>query len=179
VLLSFAQFEREVTSERIRDKIGASKRRGLWVGGMVPLGYVSRDKKLVIEEEEAERVRTIFQRYLELGSIGLLLADLRERGIVTRIRQLSSRRTVGGIPFTRGPLAYLLRNRFYIGEVVFKVQICPAQHPPILDRDLFEAVQLKLAEQHNGYRAARGEPGWTRPRSTVYNAGGLDNISER
>jgi site-specific DNA recombinase len=155
VLLSFAQFEREVTSERIRDKIGASKRRGLWVGGMVPLGYVSRDKKLFIEEEEAERVRTIFRRYLELGSIGLLLADLRERDIVTKVRQLSDGRTVGGIPFTRGPLAYLLRNRFYIGEVVFRGQTCPAEHPPILDRDLFEAVQLKLAEQHNGYRAAR------------------------
>jgi site-specific DNA recombinase len=155
VLLSFAQFEREVTSERIRDKIGASKRRGLWVGGMVPLGYVSRDKKLLIEEEEAERVRTIFQRYLDLGSVGLLLADLRERGIPTKVRQLSDGRTVGGIPFTRGPLAYLLRNRFYIGEVVFRDQICLAEHPPILDRDLFEAVQLKLAEQHNGYRAAR------------------------
>jgi hypothetical protein len=122
---------------------------------MVPLGYVTRDKKLFIEEEEAERVRTIFQRYLELGSIGLLLADLRERGIVTRIRHLSDGRTVGGIPFTRGPLAYLLRNRFYIGEVVFRGQICPGEHPPILDRGLFEAVQLKLAEQHNGYRAAR------------------------
>ena len=138
VLLSFAQFEREVTSERIRDKIGASKRRGLWVGGMVPLGYVSRDKKLFIEEEEAERVRTIFQRYLELGSIGLLLADLRERGIVTKARQLSDGRTVGGIPFTRGSLAYLLRNRFYIGEVAFRGQICPGEHLPILDRDLFE-----------------------------------------
>jgi site-specific DNA recombinase len=136
VLLSFAQFEREVTGERIRDKISASKRRGLWVGGMVPLGYVSRDKKLFIEEEEAERVRTIFRRYLDLGSIGLLLADLRERGIVTKVRQLSDGRTVGGIPFTRGPLAYLLRNRFYIGEVVFRDQICPAEHPPILDRDL-------------------------------------------
>jgi Recombinase/Resolvase, N terminal domain len=155
VLLSFAQFEREVTGERIRDKIGASKRRGLWVGGMVPLGYVSRDKKLLVEQEEAERVRTIFRRYLDLGSIGLLLADLRERGIVTKVRQLSDGRTIGGIPFTRGPLAYLLRNRFYIGEVVFRDQICPAEHPPILDRDLFEAVQLKLAEQHNGYRAAR------------------------
>src|SRR4029077_5309998 len=107
VLLSFAQFEREVTGERIRDKIGASKRRGLWVGGMVPLGYVTRDKKLFIEEEEAERVRTIFRRYLD--SIGLLLADLRERDIVTKVRQLSDGRTVGGIPFTRGPLAYLLR----------------------------------------------------------------------
>jgi hypothetical protein len=76
----------------------ATKRRGLWVGGMVPLGYVSRDKKLVIEEEEAERVRTIFQRYLDLGSIGLLLADLRERGIVIKVRHPSNGRTVGGIP---------------------------------------------------------------------------------
>jgi site-specific DNA recombinase len=158
VLLSFAQFEREVTSERIRDKIGASKRKGLWVGGMVPLGYVSRDKKLVIEEDEAERVHTIFQRYLELGSIGLLLADLRERGIVTKVRHLSDGRTVGGIPFTRGPLAYLLRNRFYIGEVDFKGQICPAEHTPILDHQLFEAVQRKLADQHNGYRAATASP---------------------
>jgi site-specific DNA recombinase len=158
VLLSFAQFEREVTGERIRDKIGASKRRGLWVGGMVPLGYLSRDRKLFIEEEEAERVRTIFQRYLELGSIRLLLADLRERGIVTKVRHLSDGRTVGGIPFTRGPLAYLLRNRFYIGEVVFKDQVCPGEHPPILDRDLFEAVQRRLAEQHNGYHAARASP---------------------
>jgi site-specific DNA recombinase len=155
VLLSFAQFEREVTSERIRDKIGASKRKGIWVGGMVPLGYVSRDKKLVIDDEEAERVRTIFCRYLEVGSIGRLLVDLRERGIVTKIRHLSDGRTIGGIPFTRGPLAYLLRNRFYIGEVVFKGEVCPAEHSPILDRDLFEAVQRKLAEQHNGYHAAR------------------------
>src|SRR6202162_1944482 len=158
VLLSFAQFEREVTSERIRDKIGASKRKGLWVGGMVPLGYVSRDKKLFIEEEEAERVRAIFQRYLELGSIGILLADLRDRGIVSKVRHLSDGRTVGGIPFTRGPLAYLLRNRFYIGEVVFRGQICPGEHPPILDHGLFEAVQRRLAEQRNGYRAARASP---------------------
>src|SRR6202795_135379 len=168
VLLSFAQFEREVTGERIRDKIGASKRRGLWVGGMVPLGYVTRDKKLFIAEDEAERVRTIFRRYLELGSIGLLLADLRERGIVTRRRHLSDGRTLGGIPFTRGPLAYLLRNRFYIGEVVFRGQTCPAEHPPILDRGLFEGVQLKLAEQHNGYRAARAGSETLLPyRSTV------------
>jgi hypothetical protein len=120
---------------------------------MVPLGYVTRDKKLFIEEEEAERVRTIFRRYLDLGSIGLLLADLRERGIVTKVRQLSDGRTVGGIPFTRGPLAYLLRNRFYIGEVAFRDQICPGEHSPILDRGLFEAVQRRLAEQRNGYHA--------------------------
>ena len=93
VLLSFAQFEREVTSERIRDKIAASKRRGLWVGGMVPLGYDSRDKKLVLNEEEAERVRLIFRRYLELASLGKLMEELRERGIVTKVRHLSNGRT--------------------------------------------------------------------------------------
>ena len=125
---------------------------------MVPLGYVSRDKKLFIDEEEAEWVRTIFQRYLKLGSIGLLLNDLRERGIVTKVRHLSDGRTVGGIPFTRGPLAYLLRNRFYIGEVDFKGEICRADHPPILDRDLFEAVQRKLAEHRNGHRSAWASP---------------------
>jgi site-specific DNA recombinase len=100
---------------------------------MVPLGYVSRDKKLVIEEKEAEAVRTIFRRYLELGSIGPLLTNLRERGIVTKVRHLREGRTGGGIPFTRGPLAYLLRNRFYIGEIDFKGEICPAEHPPIVE----------------------------------------------
>src|SRR6266699_5622479 len=90
VLLSFAQFEREVTSERIRDKIAASKRKGLWVGGIVPLGYATKDRKIVVVEEEAERVRTIFRRYLKLGSLNLLMADLRERGIVTKVRSQRS-----------------------------------------------------------------------------------------
>src|SRR5213595_1626346 len=88
VLLSFAQFEREVTSERIRDKIAASKRKGLWIGGMAPLGYETKDRRIVVVEEEAQRVRTIFRRYLELGSLNLLMADLRERGIVTKVRSL-------------------------------------------------------------------------------------------
>ena len=158
VLLSFAQFEREVTSERIRDKIAASKRRGLWVGGMIPLGYESRDKKLVINEEEAERVRLIFRRYLELASLGKLMEELRERGIVTKVRHLSNGRTIGGIPLTRGSLAYLLRNRFYIGEVRYRGDICLAQHPAILDRDLSEAVQqtlpLSIADPH-GERKVR------------------------
>jgi site-specific DNA recombinase len=131
VLLSFAQFEREVTSERIRDKIAASKRRGLWVGGMVPLGYKSRDKKLVVNEEEAERVQLIFRRYLELGSLGKLLDELRRREMFTKVRPLSTGRTIGGIPFTRGSLAYLLRNRFYIGEVVHRGEVCLGRHTPI------------------------------------------------
>ncbi|WP_375462184.1 recombinase family protein [uncultured Enterovirga sp.] len=158
VLLSFAQFEREVTSERIRDKIAASKRRGLWVGGMVPLGYRVESKKLVIEEEEAERVRLIFRRYLETGSLGLLLVDLREQGVVTKLRQLSNGRTIGGIPFTRGPLAYLLRNRFYVGEISFKGTTHKAEHAPILGRNLFEAVQVKLAGQRVS-QTKRGQSG--------------------
>jgi site-specific DNA recombinase len=105
-----------------------------------------------------ERVRTIFQRYLDLGSIGLLLADLRERGIVTRIRHLSDGRTLGGIPFTRGPLAYLLRNRFYIGEVVFKGQICPGEHPPILDRGLFALSPARMSRKSGGFSRGRRKP---------------------
>jgi site-specific DNA recombinase len=155
VLLSFAQFEREVTSERIRDKIAASKRRGLWVGGMVPLGYESRDKKLVVLDEEAERVRLIFRRYLELGSLDSLMRDLRERGVITKVRRLSNGNTIGGIPFTRGPLAYLLRNRFYVGEVVYRGEVCPAEHEPILARELFDAVRVKLANQHQTYPRGR------------------------
>src|SRR5713226_6476544 len=113
VLLSFAQFEREVTSERIRDKIAASKRKGLWVGGMAPLGYETKDRKIIVIEEEAERVRLIYRRYLELGSVNRPMAALRKRRIVTKVRSLKSGQTIGGIPFTRGPLAHLLRNRFY------------------------------------------------------------------
>lgn len=147
VLLSFAQFEREVTSERIRDKIAASKRKGLWVGGMAPLGYDARDRKISINEPEAETVRTIFRRYLDLGSLGPLLADLRRQGITTKRRVQTSGKIVGGIPFTRCPLAHLLRNRFYIGEVLFKGEILPGEQFPILDRSLFDAVQARLSEQ--------------------------------
>ena len=155
VLLSFAQFEREVTSERIRDKIAASKRKGLWVGGMVPLGYEVKARKVLVIKEEAERVRTIFRRYLELGSLNLLMADLRQRKIHTKIRRLSTGRTVGGNPLTRGPLAHLLRNRFYIGEVAFKGEILPGEQPAILDRKLFDAVQRKLDEQRTNHTITR------------------------
>jgi site-specific DNA recombinase len=153
VLLSFAQFEREVTSERIRDKISASKRKGLWVGGMAPLGYDTKGRKITVNEAEAERVRMIFRRYLKLGSLSLLMADLRQRGVVTKLRTLKTGETVGGIPFTRGSLAHLLRNRFYIGEVVFKGEVLKGEQPAIVDADLFEAVQAKLNEQVNNHKA--------------------------
>jgi hypothetical protein len=155
VLLSFAQFEREVTSERIRDKIAASKRKGIWVGGMAPLGYDAKDRKITVNDAEAETVRTIFRRYLELGSLGPLLADLRRQGITTKRRVLSSGKIIGGIPFTRGPLAHLLRNRFYVGEVPFKGEILPGEQPPILDRGLFDAVQAGLSEQLTNQVKAR------------------------
>ena len=143
--------EREVTSERIRDKIGASKRKGLWVGGKAAFGYEVKDHKIVVVENDAESVRTIFRSYLKLGSINLLVADLRERKIVTKVQALKSGRTIGGIPFTSGPLGYLLRNRFYIGEVVYKGEVLPGEQTPIVDRNLFEAVQAKLAEQQSNH----------------------------
>ena len=108
VLLSFAQFEREVTGERIRDKIAASKKKGMWMGGTVPLGYEVRDRKLVIVQEQAEQVRLIFKRYLNLGSLDLLMKDLRSRGIQTRVRRLATGHAVGGIhsPAARWPTCF-------------------------------------------------------------------------
>jgi site-specific DNA recombinase len=147
VLLSFAQFEREVTSERIRDKIAASKRKGLWVGGTLPLGYEMKDGKIAIVEEEAELVKSIFRRYLELSSVNELLRDLRERNIRTKTRLLSTGATRGGIPFGRGALYYLLSNPFYIGEVKYKNEILPGEQSPIMDRALFDAVRQKSLAQ--------------------------------
>jgi site-specific DNA recombinase len=157
VLLSFAQFEREVTSERIRDKIAASKRKGLWVGGTLPLGYHMKDDKVTVVEDEAERVRLIYRRYLELGGVNALVRDLREQNIRTKSRLLATGATRGDVNFGRGSLFYLLRNRFYIGEVNYKDEILPGEQPAIMDRPLFDAVQQKLTDQ------------WT-ARSTTRNA---------
>jgi site-specific DNA recombinase len=147
VLLSFAQFEREVTSERIRDKIAASKRKGLWVGGNLPCGYEMKDGKIAIVEEEAELVRSIYRRYLELGGVNELVRELRERNIRTRTKLLATGATRGGIPFGRGALYYMLSNHFYIGEVKYKNEILPGEQPPIMDRALFEAVRQKSLAQ--------------------------------
>ncbi len=152
VLLSFAQFERELIGERVRDKIAASKRRGIWVGGPVPLGYAAVDKKIVVVAAEAEAVRTIFARYLELGSVRALVQDLDRRGIRSKLRRCSTGRTVGGGRFGVGALAYLLKNRFYIGEVVYRGEVHHGEHEPILDSALFEAVEAKLAAQARARR---------------------------
>jgi site-specific DNA recombinase len=145
VLLSFAQFERELIGERVRDKIAASKRKGIWVGGPVPLGYAAVDKKILVVEAEAEAVRTIFTQYLELGSIRALAEDLDRRRIRSKPRRLSNGRTVGGGRFGVGALAYLLKNRFYVGEVVYRGEVHRSEHEPIVDSALFQAVQAKLA----------------------------------
>ena len=143
VLRSFAQFAREVIGERVRDKIAASKRKGLWVGGPVPLGYRCIDKKLEVVPEEAEAVRTIFTHYLELGSMGALLAELDRRGIRTKVNGRRDGGRSSGICFGVGSLAHLLKNRFYIGEITYRGEVHHGEHEPILTRDLFEAVQAK------------------------------------
>jgi DNA invertase Pin-like site-specific DNA recombinase len=156
VLLSFAQFEREVIGERIRDKIAASKRKGMWMGGVPPLGYQARDRKLVIVEDEADIVRSIFRRYAELSSVRLLKDELETRGIKSKSRTSASGRVSGGKPFSRGALYLMLQNRVYRGEIIHKGQSHPGEHMPIIDRPLWDAVQAQLAsnaaERNSGAR---------------------------
>jgi site-specific DNA recombinase len=159
ILLSFAQFEREVIGERVRDKIAASKRKGIWVGGPVPFGYAAVAKRIVVDPVAAETVRMIFSRYLELGSVQALAQALESRGIRTKERKLTGGRIIGGGAFGVGTLAYLLRNRFYIGEVVYRGETFRGDHEPILDPALFAAVQAKLSAQAVERRCRiRGSP---------------------
>lgn len=158
VLLSFAQFEREVTGERIRDKIAASKKKGMFMGGPVPIGYDIQDRKLVINEAEAPTVRHIFTRYLALGSGRELIEELRADGYRTKVRQQGSR-NVGGIPFERGVLFHILGNPIYIGKVVHKGTEHEGEHPPLIDLELWARVQQRIAENRviRG-RARNGSP---------------------
>jgi site-specific DNA recombinase len=147
VLLSFAQFEREVIGERGRDKIAASKSKGIWVGGPVSLGYCSTAKKLAVVPEDAALVQKIFADYLRLGSVGELAESLDRDGIRPRPRTLANGRVTVAERFMVGPLAHILKNRFYIGEIVYHGEVHIGRHEPILDRELFDAVQAKLAER--------------------------------
>jgi site-specific DNA recombinase len=159
VLLSFAQFERELSSERVRDKIAASRRKGKWTGGTVPLGYEAKDKKLVVNKTEAETVRTIFRLYLELKSFSKLVAELDRRGIVTKRRSTKVAKYKGAIPFTYGPLAYLLKNRIYIGEVHHGGKWFAGEQKAILDPQTFERVQALLKTNANGSKVKHFESG--------------------
>jgi hypothetical protein len=150
MLLSFAQFEREVTGERIRDKIAASKKRGLWMGGPVPLGYEVRDRKLVVVETEAEQVRHIMRRYLTLGTVPALAEELDREGFRTKVQQRASGPHRGGCIFRRGTLYHLLSNRIYRGLIVHKDKAYSGEHAPIVDQELWDAVQSRLAANAAG-----------------------------
>ena len=152
VLLSFAQFEREVTGERIRDKFAASKRKGMWMGGVPPLGYDVSERRLIVNETEVVTVREIFERYLVLGSVCLLRNDLERRGVVSKVRVSRTGIKTGGRSFSRGALYELLSNPIYIGEVRHKQERHSGQHKAILERELWDRVQHHLREQAAQHR---------------------------
>jgi DNA invertase Pin-like site-specific DNA recombinase len=147
VLLSFAQFEREVTGERIRDKFAASKKKGMWMGGNPPLGYDVASRKLVVNPAEAETVRLIFNRYLDLGCARLLRDELFAQGVVSKHRIFGTGEKRGGKPMGRSALYCILNNRAYIGETTHKGASYPGEHEAIVPRALFDAVQKRLADQ--------------------------------
>jgi len=158
VLLSFAQFEREVTGERIRDKIAASKKKGMWMGGFVPVGYLKSGRGLVIEEREAETVRLIFRRYNELKSVRLLKEDLDRRALVSKVRAGKSGLRMGGKAYSRGKLYKLLSNPIYKGEIRH-LKIChPGQHQPLIDSGLWEKTQRLLAQHAVRNANGSGKP---------------------
>ncbi len=145
MLLSFAQFEREVTGERIRDKVAASKRKGMWMGGPIPFGYDVVDRKLVINETEAEQVRHIFDRYLTTNSIEQMLPELAASGVLSKPRTTRDGRPFGGTPFRHGGVRHILGNRIYLGVVSHKGQVHPGEHEAIIDQELWDQVQQRLA----------------------------------
>jgi len=156
VLLSFAQFEREVTAERIRDKIAASKAKGMWMGGVVPIGYRAEGRSLVPVPEEAALVRRIFERYLALGSVNALRAELNDDGIRTPERRHRNGRVSGGAAFWRGKLYAMLSNPLFIGRTRHRDKVHPGQHAAIVDSDPWNAVQLRLATNRRRRTPTRG-----------------------
>src|SRR5262245_5011882 len=140
MLLSFAQFEREVTGERIRDKIAASKKKGMWMGGLPALGYDVKDRKLVVNEREAKTVRHIYRRYAALGSVLALKEELDRDGVVSKARIDEFGRAAGGKPLARGALYLMLQNRIYRGQIVHKDNSYPGEHESIIDEALWNEV---------------------------------------
>ena len=145
ILLSFAQFEREVTGERIRDKIAASKRKGMWMGGVPPLGYDVENRRLVPNDHEAKLIRHIFQRFVELGSGTMLFKELKLDGVTSKAWTTQDGKTREGKPIDKGLIYKLLNNRTYLGELRHKEQWYQAEHPPIIDRALWDQVHAILA----------------------------------
>jgi site-specific DNA recombinase len=160
VLLSFAQFEREVTGERIRDKIAASKRKGMWMGGMPPMGYVPRERSLAIDEEQALKVRDIFKLYLDLGCVRRLKVELDKRGWTTPERKTKRLGQAGNKPFSRGHLYRILGNPVYIGQISHKGETFDGNHVALIDREVWSAVQEQLQDNRQG---AKGRTNATNP----------------
>src|ERR1700722_11862777 len=152
VLLSFAQFEREVTGERIRDKIAASKQKGMWMGGWVPIGYDRKDRTLTINETEAVTVRTISDLFLKLKNVGRVQAELMRLNLTSKPYETPRGRAVGGLSFARGHIYKILSNPLYIGEIEHRGVRYPGQHPPLIDRKKWDAVQAQLAANHHENR---------------------------
>ncbi len=159
MLLSFAQFEREVTSERIRDKIAASKKRGMWMGGFPPLGYQRIDKKLLPHPDEMETARFIFEEYLKCGSVRRLKDRVAKQGFKTPIRISQKKRTYGGANLSRGHLHQILQNPLYVGKVRHKDQIYDGLHDGIIDKEVFEQVQKQLNANTSIKKNERGKSG--------------------
>ena len=155
VLLSFAQFEREVTGERIRDKVAASKKKGMWMGGVVPQGYDCVDRRLVVNRMEARTVRHIFQEYLRLGCVSELKSYLDRKRIHSKARISAAGRTSGGTAYSRGALYHLLNNRIYIGEIVHRGRSHPGQHEAIVSRELWNRIATRLEENNQAHRMGK------------------------
>jgi site-specific DNA recombinase len=172
VLLSFAQFEREVTGERIRDKIAASKAKGIFMGGNPALGYDIDSRRLVVNPAEAEVVRHIFRRYLRLGTVNALRLELERTGVRSKAWIAASGRQIGGQPLSRGALFHLLKNRLFLGKVVHKGAVHAGQHDAIIDRELFEAVQAQLARNAAQRRQARNRMSDAPLRGLVFDEAG-------
>jgi hypothetical protein len=159
-LLSFAQFEREVTGERIRDKVAASKKKGMWMGGMPPLGYDVKNRKLVVNDAEARIVVEIYRRYLALKSVHALRDELADAGIKSKRRLRPAGGAYGGQTFSRGALYLILQNRLYRGEIPHKGDSYPGKHPAIVDKPLWDDVQAVLSANRveRGHGSARKPP---------------------
>jgi site-specific DNA recombinase len=155
VLLSFAQFEREVTGERIRDKVLASKKKGIFMGGNPPFGYDIGNRRLNVNESEAEQVRAIFGLYLELRCVSRLKQALERKGMRSKAWVSSTGRSVGGNAFSKGALYHLLKNRVYLGETAHKGKIYAGEHQAILSQEMFDAVQATLGENRLARRSGK------------------------
>jgi DNA invertase Pin-like site-specific DNA recombinase len=191
VLLSFAQFEREVTGERIRDKIAASKRKGMWMGGLSPWGYLPHERRLVIDEVQAQRVREVFRLYLALNCVRRLKVELDRRGWTTPPRVTRREGAAGSKPFSRGHLYRILCNPIYVGRISHEGEVFPGNHPAIIDEALWNAVQARLAEHETvrRHRSNAAQPsllagqdlewagrGWRQPGGRDPGAGAIEAL---